>query len=151
MLVAYLVSSCGAHINNRGSVNLLMLAAEKNHLNIFAYLVQHGALIDARDPETGNTALYIAAERDYELVCQTLVESGANINETNIDGQSALFIAAHKGHFNVCKYLINLCFVIALSYNAVSIKSGCIQRPNFFMFHLIFLFLQSPVKYLIKY
>ena len=85
---------------------LLFTAIENNHLQILVQLMSYRPNIDAKDNENESTVLYMSAERGYEMAVQMLVENGANVNDSNYEGESALLAAAKNGHLQICKYLI---------------------------------------------
>ena len=55
----------------------------------------------------GNTALLLAAEKGHPLICQMLIDFGANLNHKNTAvGWTALHYAAYEGHAEVINLLL---------------------------------------------
>lgn len=59
-------------------------------------LIERGAVIEKRNKKQ-ETALMWGSFSGYEAVVQTLIDSGANINSTNVDGNSALTLTVATG------------------------------------------------------
>jgi ankyrin repeat protein len=87
----------------------LMVAANRNHLQLVDYLIRAGADVNARS-ESGETALMLAARSSNSLgVYQTvtlLISAGANPNLVSDGGNSPLMEAAYSGHANALGLLI---------------------------------------------
>jgi ankyrin repeat protein len=65
--------------------------------------------VNIHHKDDGNyTALHVACQKGHLLTVQTLVEKGANINETNIHQTNAILYSAYSNHTEVVKYLINI-------------------------------------------
>ncbi len=63
-------------------------------------------ILDAKISDTGLALIKAAGNGDSELV-EALLESGADINATNEQKQTALHNAANKGHTNIVKILLD--------------------------------------------
>jgi ankyrin repeat protein len=74
----------------------LLLAAQKNHLEIARLLVARGANVNARTSYF-DTPLHWAASHDNADFSSFLLESGAEIDARNNDGYTPLMIAALLG------------------------------------------------------
>lgn len=61
--------------------------------------------IDAKRPESGQTALMIAAENGHSEIVKMLLESGANPNERDSNKNTALMFASKEGHTKVIEIL----------------------------------------------
>jgi ankyrin repeat protein len=68
-------------------------------------LIGRGAAIDARDSESGSTALYLAASWGRRDVAAFLLSRGADPNARNKDGVSPLAIALKNLHPEVAELL----------------------------------------------
>ena len=56
--------------------------------------------LNAKDPETGRTALHLAAMSGQEAVVDALMEAGADLAIKDQDGKTAAQLARKEGHFN---------------------------------------------------
>lgn len=91
---------------NHGGVTPLILAAERDLLNIVEKLIKAGSNVSARDYHD-NTALHFAAENNHLKVVQYLIQkTKIKVNSTNCHGASALTYAARRGHTEVVKTLL---------------------------------------------
>eukprot|EP00919_Chromeraceae_sp_WS-2016_P032725 GHVR01077242.1.p1 GENE.GHVR01077242.1~~GHVR01077242.1.p1 ORF type:complete len:181 (+),score=17.83 GHVR01077242.1:18-560(+) len=81
--VKWLVEN-GASVENinKGGQTPLMLAAEKEHLNLMKWLHEKGATLDLKDNE-GNTTLLFAAYNGHLDAVRWLVENGASVENIN--------------------------------------------------------------------
>jgi len=57
----------------------LMLAAEEGHVAMLNWLLDHGAIIDTAQANTGNTALFVAIYQRQVAAMQALLARGSNI------------------------------------------------------------------------
>jgi uncharacterized protein len=57
-----------------------------------------GSIINARDPDTGDTALHIATKRTDAAWMRYLLENGANASSRDGSGETATTLAAARGH-----------------------------------------------------
>ncbi len=53
------------------------------------------------------TALHYAASNNHVAVVDVLCRAGANLEETDMQGETALHIACTHGHLDVVKLLVN--------------------------------------------
>lgn len=68
-------------------------------------LIKHG--VDVNEPGTrGRTALFLAAGRGHDYVCEILLKAGADKN-INYKGITPLDAAIQRNHLNVIKLLSN--------------------------------------------
>lgn len=85
-LMKYLIEQAGADVNlhtiNDDDTALTLASAHIGSPEMVAYLISHGADLEARDGN-GDTALLFAAEEGYKDVVTCLVEAGANIFAKN--------------------------------------------------------------------
>jgi ankyrin repeat protein len=75
----------------------LHAAAEGAWLGLVRMLLDAGADVNRRDPDTGRTPLHVAVaagpERDAPEIVRVLLDAGADVNATTNDGASALDIS----------------------------------------------------------
>jgi ankyrin repeat protein len=98
----------GANINGLsrwGDETPLMKAAYYGKTEAAAWLIDHGATIEARDSR-GNTALLHAAWMGKVGVVELLLKKGADVNALNNLGWNALMQAALEGHHETAKILL---------------------------------------------
>ena len=85
----------------------LMVAAQKGHVSVATFLIEHGANVDLQD-ENGNTALHhtlYGSDVSCEIL-SCLTGSGADVNGVNKVKHTPLMIAAKRGHLNALTLLI---------------------------------------------
>ncbi|CAH1801482.1 unnamed protein product, partial [Owenia fusiformis] len=78
-------------------------------------LMEYGMDINARYKcfpvygfyENDKTALMFAAEKNNLECCRTLIDHGADVNASAINGQTALMFAAEKNNVECCRTLID--------------------------------------------
>ncbi len=79
-------------------------AADKGDVAAVRAALRNGSKVDAKDPSTGDTALFAAAadNRDARVV-SVLIKAGANVNVKDAGGMTALMVA---GKADIAKALI---------------------------------------------
>ena len=82
----------------------LHAAVLKKHQKIVKLLAAHGANVDST-MDRHLTPLGLAAELGYDEAARTLIESGADINWKNAQGDTPLSIASEHGHAKLVEYL----------------------------------------------
>jgi ankyrin repeat protein len=94
----------GADINSvdKEGNSLLMLAIREEGYALAEYLAKNKANLDLRN-RLGENALMLAAFKGNQLLVQTLVEAGADVNGT---GWTPLMYAAFNGQLNSIEYLV---------------------------------------------
>ena len=75
----------------------LMLAVKRGDAGICTMLIGHGAQVAFRCPQTGLTALHLAAATARKDLVELLIHSGAAVDATLVSGITALHIAAIVG------------------------------------------------------
>lgn len=81
-------------------------AVSKGNLTEAGRLLKRGAIVNARDPESGSTALSAAALRGNLRMVRFLIKNGANVSRTNRDGNAPLHVAAFLGRMEIVGLLI---------------------------------------------
>jgi ankyrin repeat protein len=86
--------SVGADVNTKDhSRTPLHWACDKGHVQVVIELLQHGAVIEAKDNE-GYTPLHEACISGHVVVGNELLSCGANIEATSDEGNTPLHVAA---------------------------------------------------------
>ena len=85
----------------------LFAAVEKNDLPLLKNLLKRGAQVNAKDRlKYGQTPLMLASKHGHLEILNELIDHGADIDDTNIDGYSAIIIATENGHTKIVEQLI---------------------------------------------
>lgn len=106
-IVALLLQSCNAQVENNMGATPLHLAAQRGHLGICKSLIQAGADVHARTRPLDQTPLYLAAMEGHVEVLRCLVDAGAKINSSSRGGWTPLHGAARRGHTEAISFLIS--------------------------------------------
>ena len=98
----------GADVNARDEKfwTVLLLAAEKNSLDVINLLIESGADVKYKD-SAQMTALMYAAWYNTIDVIQRLLEAGCDINAQDVMGETALIKAAASNTAEVVEFLLN--------------------------------------------
>lgn len=92
----------------------LFMATLKEQNDVVQYLIERGSQVNVKN-RYGVSPLLLCAEGGNETLVRLLVSSGADVNmspsgdlavEHLLAGQTPLYGAAKKGHYHICKYLI---------------------------------------------
>ncbi|CAH1780417.1 unnamed protein product [Owenia fusiformis] len=86
----------GPYIETRAAV-ALFVAAHRGNVQMCRKLIEAGADVNAKTA-LGRTPLHVAAATDSGPIIDLLLEKGANINEVDINGDTALDISNFFGH-----------------------------------------------------
>ena len=93
-------------LKTKDGLNCLHIAASNGHLNLCKTLINEINFdVNIADDE-GRTALYCSAQSGNDELFGFIADKGTNIFLKTKGGQNCLHIAAGKGHFNLCKTLI---------------------------------------------
>lgn len=85
-------------------------AAWNGNTEIAAFLIAHGADVNARHPEAGSTPLYYAIVTGHAEMVELLLRSGADPSIRYRDGQLALHLAAGRGNVRVLAALLGAAY-----------------------------------------
>jgi ankyrin repeat protein len=91
--------------NNEYKLTPLRNAARNGYLEVVRFLVEKGAIIDARAADNA-TALIASCGRGHIECVRFLIQNGANINVKDKDGDTPLINACANGRFEVVKLLM---------------------------------------------
>ena len=84
----------------------LGVAAGKADTNEVLRLLKLGANLNARDPDSGFTALMVASFSGHTTTCDLLLSRRAFVDSRDNDGNSALMMAVMRGHIGVVRLLL---------------------------------------------
>lgn len=110
----YLCSGKEADELNITGQTALFMATLKEQNDVVQYLIERGSKVNVKN-RYGVSPLLLCAEGGNETLVKLLVSSGADVNmspsgdlavEHLLAGQTPLYGAAKKGHYHICKYLI---------------------------------------------
>ncbi|RYG49429.1 ankyrin repeat domain-containing protein [bacterium] len=127
--VAALLLDAGADIDRVGGqgYSLLMTAAEEGNEPLVKFLLERGASVAATS--TGATALHYAMLSDEDSVIDLLLDAGADVNATDVDGQTPLFYARS---LQASRLLIRRGANLHAVAEGVSLRSSLLHRdPSF--------------------
>ena len=69
--------------------------------------LKKGAKLEGPNPETGRTALHMAAKYNSRNVLEVLIERGAKLDGVDGHGQTAVMLAAREGNAGALKMLLD--------------------------------------------
>ena len=96
------------NLKNNNGENCLHIAADNGHLNLCRKLIsKHNFDVQITDHEGWSPLHYFAKTSSYELL-KTVADMGIDLNLKTNDGKNCLHIAADRGHFSLCRMLINI-------------------------------------------
>ncbi|XP_022095864.1 tankyrase-2-like [Acanthaster planci] len=86
----------------------LLSAAMSGDSQTVTKCINEGANINARDIALlfARSPLHYAAGSGYDVICDLLLQAGADVNAVDKNGRSPLHYTAKSGHINICKALI---------------------------------------------
>ncbi|XP_055506337.1 diacylglycerol kinase iota [Leucoraja erinacea] len=89
--------------------SVLHCAAKNGHKELVKYIIEHGPreLLDVAVAETGETALHKAASHRYRTICRSLMNAGASLTQTDLEGNTAGHKAEEAGDLELAAYLEN--------------------------------------------
>lgn len=109
-LIKFLVEN-GADVNAKYSteyvadINIFSDLIADDQLDIYFYLINHGADVNIAD-ERGSSPIHYAAKTGKLHLVKKLLECGANINAKNIVGETALHYAVEIGSLERVQYFV---------------------------------------------
>lgn len=107
-------------------------AAANNNTKRMEELLEYNVSVDARDPESGNTPLMMAATRGQRQAMMWLVEQGCDVNAQNHTGLTALHMLAQAKQTILAVWLVKQGADIHLEdsrqYSAIDIALPWMQK-----------------------
>lgn len=114
--------------------NLFVSNLTANSLVLADCLIDSGVDVNTRSTFLGSTLLMLATKEDNEITVSVLLEKGADVNATDIEGRSALFFALKKGNTLIVRELLNNGAKISLPNNAkhhfICLREAIYSRKN---------------------
>ncbi|MEI9865106.1 MAG: ankyrin repeat domain-containing protein [Limisphaerales bacterium] len=110
-VAAYLLEH-GADINAGGGEALISAIRVGNRAMV-EFLLSHGANVNSKDESingwgtSGQTALHIAASKNFQAVTEVLLANKADVNAQDNLGNTALSLAAKNGQAKIIKMLLD--------------------------------------------
>lgn len=84
----------------------LIYAVKQGYTEIVSILIDAQAQVNFQSLPHLMTPLMFASAGNHGLICQILIDHGANVNLINDDESSALMIASYKGYANIVGILL---------------------------------------------
>ncbi|XP_065840990.1 serine/threonine-protein phosphatase 6 regulatory ankyrin repeat subunit B-like isoform X2 [Oscarella lobularis] len=109
IISSYLISECGANVNNRyeSGKTILMAACEGGDENLVRSIVSKGFVVNARD-ENEKTALHYAVTKGHGRIAAYLInECRANVNERCERGKTILMAACEGGDESLVRLIVS--------------------------------------------
>lgn len=89
----------------RGHISPLFISAQYGQIKMVAALLEHGAKVNVRHPQS-YPPLYIAAQNGHLEIVNLLITHGAHVNACLPDGINALYAAAKQGQLRIVNHLL---------------------------------------------
>ncbi|MEW6140156.1 MAG: ankyrin repeat domain-containing protein [Thermodesulfobacteriota bacterium] len=99
----------GADVKNWKDVPPTWIAAKKNRPDVLEFLLKGGAQMDAKEEESGNTALLeaVSADPSQDRLVEILLKHGAQVNVASKNGMTALMKASVMGRVKAAEMLLD--------------------------------------------
>lgn len=89
-----------------GATPVLMTAARTGNVDTVKLLLTHGAEVNAKETERGQTALMWAVAEKHPEVVRLLIDHGADANTRSTSGFTALLFSAQQGDLDSARTLL---------------------------------------------
>lgn len=96
-------SGADVNLNNVRKVSATHVAVACQSLAILRLLLEYDAFVNTANAINGKTPLHIAAETGNYLICELLLNNGANVHQRTDSGCDAYGLAVAHGHVNVAE------------------------------------------------
>ena len=92
----------------KGDTSIMKASRQCNGNKIVAFLLKNGANINDKEVRDtiDQTPLIVAAQGGCKEIVEMLLQSGANIEHRNDQGETALISAAQEGHTEIVQMLL---------------------------------------------
>ena len=100
----FVITTFNNNLNNRETP--LYLAAKNNHSAVVSFLAAKSQKSISKTDGDGWSPLLIAAANGHLEVCETLLNEGANFQETDKNDRTLVYIAAMEGHFDFLEKIL---------------------------------------------
>ncbi|XP_036318032.1 eye-specific diacylglycerol kinase-like [Rhagoletis pomonella] len=92
---------------NKNGQTALHFACKYDHKDIVRYIISCASrrLINLADKDRGQTALHVAAENNRRDLCVMLVAAGANLQASDLCGNTPMMVAFNKDFTEIATYL----------------------------------------------
>lgn len=94
-------------VEKEDGVTPLDLAIRRNHPEVVALLLDHGAVVNQAEFLSSGTPLHLAASRGHVEIVALLLNKGATVNTATKSGMTPLHLAARKGNRQIIEMLLN--------------------------------------------
>jgi ankyrin repeat protein len=88
-------------------VTALHWAAVNNRISTCQYLVEQGAVVDAKGGQLNGTPLHWACRRGLVYIVHYLIQNGADPLRSDVQGYNALHLATHSSNVMLLVYLLH--------------------------------------------
>ncbi len=84
----------------------LYIAAQEGNVDVIKYILSKSKRSLEAQFRTGFTPIYVAARNGHDSVVQILIDAGANINSTDLEGSTPVYVAAQNGYTEIVRILL---------------------------------------------
>ena len=100
------VLETGRGLSDRALRRALFAAVEANHLELLDALLRAGCQASCHRPRDGFTPLHIAAANHLPRAAQKLIQSGADISRSDLQGRTPVWMASRLGALGLLEALL---------------------------------------------
>lgn len=94
-------------VKNREGFLPLHAALQEDRIEVFTYMLDHGADISTvNEEDNGNTLIHYAAQWNAIQCIRLLVERGAQVNQQSQERDAPLLLAAERGNIKIAEFLL---------------------------------------------
>ncbi|XP_017481656.1 PREDICTED: eye-specific diacylglycerol kinase [Rhagoletis zephyria] len=118
---------------NKNGQTALHFACKYDHKDIVRYIISCASrrLINLADKDRGQTALHVAAENNRRDLCVMLVAAGANLQASDLCGNTPMMVAFNKNFTEIATYLESKMFCATIhTTTTIAKRRNKIQQQN---------------------